>query len=143
MRIGRLWLTLLLCASLVGCQEEESEERIPVYPVRGKVTFQGAPVAGADVSFFPSPSHGGPSSRGVTDAQGNFTLTTYVRDDGAPAGTYRVTIVRYAETEDIKAEDRDEAPNTLPTQFAAADSSPLTATIAVGENNLPAYDLQP
>lgn len=100
-------------------------------------------MAGAEVTFFSTSQNGAPSPRGVSDAQGNFTLTTYVRGDGAPAAAYRVTIVHYDVAEDVKAEDRDETPNTLPAQYAAADRSPLTATVAAGENNLPPFDLQP
>ena len=56
--------------------------------VTGKVTLKGAPIKGATVQFHPEK---GPMAVGITDDQGNFTLTTNGRP-GAPLGMNKVAI---------------------------------------------------
>lgn len=144
-KFGRL-NGLLAAASLtllVGCDEPVEEERVAVYIVRGQVMYQGAPVAGADVTFFPQQHAGAPTPRGSTDAEGKFQLTTYERHDGAPAGAYRVCVACFEIGEDVKREDRDEAPNKLPAAYAKPDTTPLKVTVAPAENQLPAFELPP
>lgn len=74
----------LVCAAL-GCSKTSKK-----YPVKGVVKLDGAPVAGATVTFLPDGEKGQPAS-GMTDSQGNFTLSTN-NVDGAMAGNYKVTI---------------------------------------------------
>ncbi len=67
--------------------------RKTVYPVSGKVMFDGKPAAGAVVHFHPSDKLGQPILPvGQVGADGSFRLTTYRQEDGAPAGEYAVTI---------------------------------------------------
>lgn len=83
----------------VGCGTDHP----PVEIVTGTVTYNGAPLAEAMVTFHPSEANSaGAASRassGETDAQGVFQLTTnyvdgtsVVKLDGAPAGVYSVTV---------------------------------------------------
>lgn len=58
--------------------------------VTGKITYNGAPVAGALVSF--APEGEGYAASGRTDASGNFTLTSFESGDGAVPGKYKVTV---------------------------------------------------
>jgi hypothetical protein len=63
--------------------------------VRGTVTSQGQPVAGAVVSFTPQAAAGGSGGKGatgITDADGRFVLTTYVAGDGAVVGKHYVAV---------------------------------------------------
>ena len=60
--------------------------------VTGKVTLKGAPIKGATVQFHPEK---GPMAVGMTDDQGNFTLTTNGRP-GAPLGMNNVAISKPA-----------------------------------------------
>jgi len=77
---------LVVCA---GC----GDGRPPLFPVRGAVVFSsGEPVRQATVEFVPESP--GPSPRGKTDADGQFTLGTYESQDGAPAGEYRAVVVQ-------------------------------------------------
>ena len=66
-----------------GCQDGGGD-RPKVVPVRGKVTLRGVPVEGADIKF--QPKIGQTSAFGVTDAAGNYTLTTFEGGDGAAPG---------------------------------------------------------
>jgi hypothetical protein len=115
---------------LVGCESDEPKpERVATIPVSGLVRFEGKPLAGARVVLHPiRPAEGIPRPVGVTDASGMFRLRTFVTDDGAPLGDYRVTVScrgPYAG----KEEDRDElAPELLPPKY----TSPLTTEILVG-----------
>lgn len=79
---------LLTAPSLVGCGG--GSDRPELVPVSGSVTFKGAPVEGATVTFYSEKSPR--SAQGVTDASGNFKLTTYDTNDGAVAGEHTVSI---------------------------------------------------
>ena len=82
-------MVLLLSA---GCSKPPLPGPIP-YPVHGKVTYQGRPIQGFRVTFFPVKQLGkvqfAPSA--VTDDNGEFHLRSYHPDDGAPQGEYLVT----------------------------------------------------
>lgn len=81
-----VWIVLFA----VGCGSHE----IPLYPVEGRVTFKGAPVADATVAL-----HGDASTRlptGRTDADGKFRISTLKEGDGAPVGKYVVTVSKFS-----------------------------------------------
>jgi hypothetical protein len=65
-------------------------------PVSGTVTLNGAPLAGATVTFQPIAPKGsiqaGDSSLGKTDESGKFTLRTTKGRNGALVGKHRVSI---------------------------------------------------
>ncbi|QDV67015.1 hypothetical protein Poly24_07060 [Rosistilla carotiformis] len=62
----------LTCVSFgLGCSGSSVPE---TYPISGTVTYQGAPVADATITF--SPTAGRPAS-GTTDDGGTFQLTTF------------------------------------------------------------------
>jgi hypothetical protein len=74
-------LLLICCAPLVlhGCGQSNPYGTVVV---TGKVTVDGVPMEGITVSF--SPADGtGMGALGMTDAEGNYTLTT----GGAPFGS--------------------------------------------------------
>ncbi|HMP61246.1 MAG TPA: protein kinase [Gemmatales bacterium] len=61
---------------------------------RGKVTFEGKPVAGAKIVFHPvAPTV--PRASAITAEDGTFALTTFMKDDGAYPGKYVVTIEKF------------------------------------------------
>lgn len=76
-----LCLLLFCCVLLVlrGCGHSNPYGTVVV---TGKVTVDGSPMDGITVSFSPSASDG-TSAYGLTDANGNYKLTT----GGAPFGT--------------------------------------------------------
>ena len=65
-------------------------------PVTGRVTMNGTPLKNVKVEFHPDPDAGaiGPSSTGITDGDGNFTLTCAARGNaaGAVVGRHRVVL---------------------------------------------------
>lgn len=121
-----------------GCGGGESETRVPVYPVTGKVTFEGEPAAGAFVAFHPrTPARPGdvPSGpRATTGVDGAFSLTTAVEGDGAPAGDYAVTVQWLRPVQ--RGGEVVPGPNVLPRALAEPASTPLSATIRESANAL-------
>lgn len=94
--ISRSLLALLAFGLLLesGCGRSD---RPSLLPAAGTVKLNGEPLAGAVVAFEPivdaKASFRRPANA-VTDAQGRFSLSTYEKDDGIPAGKYRVAIVK-------------------------------------------------
>src|SRR5437762_14122698 len=70
-----------------------------VVSAKRTVLYQGTPVAGATLTFSPKGEKTGPVINGVTDAEGHFSLKTYVgatsTGDGAMPGEYRVAISKF------------------------------------------------
>jgi len=113
-----------------------SSDRKTVHPARGKVVdAAGKPVAGATLIFHPLDDKDDARHKpaATTDAEGNYALTTYVQDDGAPAGDYAVTV----EWRPIpKSPMEPEQPDRLKGRFRDPKSSPFKATIKQGTNEL-------
>jgi hypothetical protein len=79
-----LAVLVLVAALAAGCSKTAV--------VKGRVTLDGKPVAGATVLFVPdAPDRGRPASA-QTDNDGNFRLMTYRLEDGAVPGAYRIVV---------------------------------------------------
>jgi len=83
---------LLTAVVLTSCSSGPNRPR--TYPVSGTVTWKGKPVEAARVVFVPTGKEGEAAS-GVTDAAGQYRLTTYVAGDGAQPGEYSVKVSKY------------------------------------------------
>jgi hypothetical protein len=83
----------LSCAAMFGCGS-----KVDVVPVSGYVHIDGKPAENIAVSFTPIPGQStpGPTSSGITDSQGQFTLSTVQerRISGAVPGKHRVMLNR-------------------------------------------------
>jgi len=135
----RLVLVSLLVVSVVviaGCTPRE--QRLPTFPVTGRVVYDGKPVANASLVFHAISAIGdAPKPRGKTDANGDFKLTTYDTEDGAPAGEYRVTVEQW-----LTLNPEEGPQNRLAPKFAKPESSGLTATVDGGQTTLKPIDLK-
>ena len=152
------WLTMVLCTVAAGCGQGD---RPKVVPVRGKVLLDGKPVEGAQVTFHPTaaaPRNAG----GTTNANGEFTLTTFDTGDGAIPGEYIVTIYKpqasgnddenldpsadVGEAYDLameSAESEDaEYEGVLPEKYASKETSPLKRTVAETGPNEFTFELE-
>jgi len=89
-RPGKLVVSTLVTVGvlLTGCW---NSSRLPTYPVTGRVTSQGKPVAGAAITFVPTGKEGEAASA-ITDSEGKYALTTWEAGDGARPGQYRVKV---------------------------------------------------
>lgn len=130
--VGLLSVCLVLASG--GCRPSQQHERLPVYPVRGQVFYQGRPAVGALVRLHPLPPTPTPPflPRGLVGADGSFTLTTYDPGDGAPAGDYAVSLDwRRKHTE----EESEEGLSLLPARYCRPETSGLQVTIRPQEQN--------
>lgn len=124
------WAVLSLAAVLVtGCGG--SPNRPPVYKATGVVKLAGKPVPDATVQF--KPEKGRPAT-GKTNAQGEFSLTTFNTNDGALEGRHQVTVTAsVAEQvvsntpEDLKK--IDEAAKAVPAKYGDPKTSGLVNTV--------------
>jgi hypothetical protein len=139
---------LLLSVPLVvaGCGPKRPE----VVPASGLVTFEGGPVAGAQVTFMaPSAAR---AAYAVTDDAGVFVLSTFGKADGAAPGTHVVTIAKTQPTGSdapmaveqadaaytaamAKAARRQGDRSEIPARYADPSQSGLTAEVKRGTEN--------
>src|SRR5437870_521007 len=85
------WLLPVVAVVCAGC----SKSGPTLYPVRGKILFEGQPVRGATLVLHPL-GNSDPNAikpRAFVDREGAFEVFTYAAGDGAPAGEYAVTVV--------------------------------------------------
>jgi hypothetical protein len=145
-----------------GCGTDEF--RHAVYPAGGMVRSQGQPVADAVVRFhpvdpnvvkIPEGRQGYPIANPTTEtsADGTFRLSTYLADDGVPAGDYKVTVLVGAgqkgdadagEEADPDAEGSDAPARKAPpsaSKYRDPDTTPLRVTVKPDAENRFVFDL--
>jgi hypothetical protein len=142
--VGMICCAILLIIS--GC----GRGRIPTYAVSGTVNVDARPADGAIIIFCPATAGTELESvrpAGKTDAAGKFQLTTFEPGDGAPAGEFKVLVKWPAATP--AGDDRErrpgsanKGPDRLKGKYYSQESTPLTATIQKGTNNLPPFELK-
>jgi hypothetical protein len=164
----RVWSLFVLCAVsiCIGCGSDAVE-----FPdraqVTGKVTLDGDPVAGADVVFVSTLEKGGHSATGRTNADGEYTLSSFGHEDGAVLGDYAVTVTKDPSAV-TKQQDEDDAgddtstfgnedtpepgdndrnstfvaKNVLPPQYASSVETSLLVKVEAGSNDIP-LELEP
>lgn len=154
------WLALLVSwsAFVVGCNRAPKEFRFAVYPASGMVTYQGKPLGGAIVRFHakdPSKVTVPEGQEGLavlltteTNPDGSFSMSTYLADDGVPAGDYTVTVA-VGSAEEVSVEDSDGPASRVPKKQTGPDrryrdpaSSPLTASVKADQDNKFTFDLE-
>jgi hypothetical protein len=133
----------IVCLVALGCGGNGKPK---AYPVTGTVTLNGQPIEGASVSFFTQDelmrAARVPVPKGTTDASGQFHLTTYEKNDGAPAGSYKVAISWMQVTRPSDDPEEMVERDRLKGRYADTDKSGLTATVESGENQLAPFALK-
>ncbi len=125
------------CGS-AGAPSHKNLEKSATAPVTGIIKFQGKAVGKAAVSF--QSASGTVSPRGVTDASGMFSLSTYGTNDGAPVGIYRV-VVAVSGVEEISPgvlapEPAGGFKSPIPTKYANPTTTDISVEVKEGPNNL-------
>ena len=144
------YCVVLIVSSLcvLGCGAKVKTEF-----VEGTVTYKGAPVEGADISFSPVDISGGASpAYGKTDAQGKYKIQTQqgATYAGTTPGEYKVAI---AKTVGIPTGEKITNPmgevyevmryeEVLPQAYYYITSTPLRATVTAGGPNKFDFDLE-
>ena len=140
---------VLVLSAFVGCSSKGGLSGL--YPCEGTVTYNGAPVDGASVTFYPDGGTDARSAGGRTDARGVFQLTTLKPQDGVFPGNYTVTIIKYEEYGKepplVMNSEGDMIPsggrpvrNVLPAKYGTPETSGLTSRIEKRKNTV-SFDL--
>lgn len=143
----------VLGLTTIGCSKGSG---LKTGNVSGTVTFEGKPVANAQVVF--QPKQGGQNAVGTTDANGRYTLMTGT-DRGALIGEHRVTVTVQSGAEQLSGIDaidpsaaygqammaaasgRPPAAQTpssggIPAKYADPTTSGLEFTVKAGSNTI-------
>jgi hypothetical protein len=148
---GAALAALVLLASCPACGPRPPTGKFTVYPVEGSVLFEGKPLAGAGVSFHPvDESRFGdavPRPTGQTDREGRFRLMTYAEGDGAPAGSYLVSVAGVSRPLNEPGNLLDPSRTVTKTdvlrgRFLDPKTSGLKAEVKEGKNVIPAFELE-
>ncbi len=134
LRAGFGLLALGLAFLVLGCSGGP-----PVGEVGGVVTAGGQPLDKIQVEFFPTSD--GPTSIGVTDASGKFSLKTSDNRPGAMVGKHKVVlrdvgiwgerVGRMNEGKDLSKGKKIR----IPAQFSDIKTTPLNAEVKTGSKN--------
>jgi hypothetical protein len=131
---------ITVCWALVGCGKSKQPWEV-VHPVSGTVNYQGKPLSDARITLIPKdpeiPSSVRPTATSGED--GTFIVGTYSTDDGAPAGEYKVIVVRFPVI--VTASNATSGPNNLPPKYSNASTTDLSVTVEAGANELSPLEL--
>ncbi len=135
-------LGFVLCCLVVtmpGCSRYVRTEH-----VEGTVTYQGKPLAVAEIAFTPAVKGEGRPAFGMTDEHGKYKIQTMQgkADAGTTPGKYKVVLRKM---ESVKTGRKIPNPDggtteetveksVLPAFFASGKSTPITVDIVKGEN---------
>jgi hypothetical protein len=138
--MGRRAAVLLLLA--LACSScGRGKGRLPVYPVRGQVFYEGKPIPGAVIVFHAptDPERAGLRPTAHAKADGSFVVTTYDSGDGCPAGAYALTVSWNQQVAARVGQEESDAPllALLPPRFGRPETSGLQATVEKRPNELP------
>ncbi len=131
---------VLVCPT--GCSRGPRAKRPQTYPVRGTVTFDGKPLEQATVMF--NPVAAGNGAIAVTNRSGEYALTTFVPDDGAVPGEYKVAITKVVlgnASESPMAVPPDPK-NVLAPRYGNSDTSGFRATVEAKPDNTFDFSLE-
>lgn len=130
-----LWVTLLIC-----CPEQKPWET--TQPAVGTITLKGRPIANAELAFFPEddtlPTAVRPRAKSTEG--GKFIVWTYAQGDGAPAGSYKVTVVHHEVG--VSRGTIIAKPNDLPKKYSKLQTTDIVVNIAAVQNEIPPIELR-
>lgn len=132
---------LLIAISSGGCGKQKKPWD-KAYPAKGSLTFQGKPVADAEIALFPEdtafPETVRPKAK--TNENGEFVVWTYQAGDGAPAGKYKATVVHHRV--DVVNDVVVTRPNDLPPKYSRLQTTDLVVEVSQGTTELPPFELK-
>ena len=91
-KINILLIAMIALPCWTGCGDKSQLKGL--VPVEGVVYYDGTPLEGAAVKFFPE-DVSGRTATAMTGADGKFVLMTLNPKDGVAPGEYKVTVVKY------------------------------------------------
>ena len=145
-RARPMFSMVVVVVSFLACSC--SKKGPALYPVHGKVFFEGQPIPGALVILHPvkNPDASMAKPRAVAGPDSSFKIFTQVADDGAPAGEYVVTVVwkkkKLPRQERMKKKGIEKKVEPFPTRFQNPATSGLRVFVLEGPNELPPFHLK-
>jgi hypothetical protein len=141
--IARLSIASLVGLA-VGCG---SGDQVKVYPVKGKITFEGAPMkGGGSIAFVPTGSQAGAAPGGEIKEDGTYELMTYKPGDGSMTGDFKVAITQVTVKEPEASPDGSapkpvdgphvQPADQIPLIYSNYAETPLTAKVEAKENEI-------
>jgi len=143
---------LFLCALMlfvVACGGPKKPDGMPaLHKTTLTLTQDGTPLAGASVSLVPETGAMRWPAGGITDKSGTVHIKTMAQFDGAPEGSYKVTVIKTEEEdtgEVVKMSDADGG-GTVPVmksyyvvdkKYQTPAGSDLTLEVKPGKNTKP------
>jgi len=99
LKLPALFIVVVGFVALAGCGGGSSEgPRLPTIPVKGKLTIDGKPAGNLMLTFSPVAADQSEDKAvnktvsALVKQDGTFVLQTYKENDGAPVGSYKVTV---------------------------------------------------
>jgi len=134
-------LFAILIFGFLGCSSSKKPWEV-THPATGSIEYKGKPIEAAELTLFPLDQSIPESVRpkGRSTADGKFELGTYSQSDGAPAGKYKITVVRNQIA--VSKDTIVTKPNDLPGKYSNLSSTDLVVEIVAGKNELPAILLR-
>jgi hypothetical protein len=131
------WLSAFAALAIAGvsCQSKPTVPVVPTYAVKGAVFLDHKPLGKVLVVFHPvsGVSETPVRSYAQTAADGTFQVSTFAPNDGAPAGTYRVT---------FHMQDEGDGPIRLPARYADPTQSELRVEVKAEPTTLRPFHLR-
>jgi hypothetical protein len=147
----RAILPLILFGFLwVGCGPSG---QVKVYPVKGRVNFEGKPMmGGGSISFVPLTDQAGKAAGGVIKPDGTYEVGTYAEADGSMAGEFKVTVFQETAQEQVATPDgtapaaasKPDVPQAdrIPLVYMSDRETPLRATVEAKPANEINFELK-
>jgi hypothetical protein len=131
------WLYAFAALAIAGisCQSKPTVPVVPTYAVKGTVFLDQKPLGKVLVVFHPLSGVNETPVRSYaqTAPDGTFQISTFAPNDGAPAGTYRVT---------IHMQDEGDGPIRLPARYADPAQSELRVEVKAEPATLRPFHLR-
>ncbi|MCC6510835.1 MAG: hypothetical protein IT423_17155 [Pirellulaceae bacterium] len=131
--VSRLMILCSLVCFYSGCGPSNPE----TFPVKGKVTYNGQAVKNGIIMF--TPEGEGNAANGSLEADGTYQMTTFVANDGARSGKYKVSIQVFPGADEgggLPGQEFAGKKPPIPPKYGQATTSGLTAEVKDVENTI-------
>lgn len=144
LHLRQRWQNLILLVPLsLLCSCGKDNNWKEVFPVRGSLFVDGKPAEGAFVTFLAEEDLANPRalrSTAVVQADGTFRVTTYLAEDGAPAGKHIVTAY-WPEPLPENSSPTDVGRDRLQGRYVRSDNPLAHVTVEEQENVLEPFQV--
>lgn len=130
-------LSVCFLSSCSGKKTISTTDKVPVVPVSGIVTVDGASAAGVKFQCIPQGDFAVKGKenllRGSTDDTGAFRVNLYQDEKGIPPGEYALTFVWPTESMKKRSKKKEVTSDRLNGKYADAKKSPLKFKVESGK----------